>query len=475
MTDPMPTAAGLPPRWAAFCKHRRTAIKDGKAHPYLDRYWADCIKIDSYSRERVLELRDRLFQDLIAHAAAHVPFYREWAKRTGYQPGDTARLEDLPVLTKADYIEDIDRFQSSAYRLDEMGTSKTSGSSGEPFRFRTHKTVTDYNYCVLWRAMGRHGLRPGMRRAYVWGRSWQFSTGGLRTPIVKGKLAIRDWLNNTLTVNAYEVTDRNVAGYLDQIDRFKPEYMHGYVSALYAMARHMLEHGRRFEGFTLRAVVTDSEKVYPFQKQAMTEAFGCPVLEHYGSVELGSIAEPDPHGHMRLNEDLHWAETSVSGEAIITNLRAHAYPFIRYRLGDILELSGDAPPGLPYATLNSIVGRTVDLIPVATGGYVHGVALAHVIDPHLDHVQRYQVHQQAIDRVVVSLIVKHELPDAVRQKIISDMKDLLGEAVEVVVEVVDHIEPAASGKYRWVMSDVSDVAKRTFEHEADAASRSTGG
>jgi hypothetical protein len=38
-----------------------------------------------------------------------------------------------------------------------------------------------------------------------------------------------------------------------------------------------------------------------------------------------------------------------------------------------------------------------------------------------------------------------------------------GAAVAVHIEVVDDITPAASGKFRWVVSDVSALARQTVE------------
>lgn len=449
--------------WSNFCVSKKIAFKDRKIHPYLTDYWSGCLAVDSMSRQDLLTLQRNRLTVLLDHAIAHVPFYRRWSQSSGYQQGDKIELSDLPVLTKDHYQADLEDFQSDAFPRAEMATTKTSGSSGQPFAFRAHKSSIDYSYAVLWRSLSRHGLRPGMRRIYAWGRSWSFSTSGLRRPMTHAKLRFRDWLNSSKTIDAYTVTDRNVEHYLDDIEKFRPHYMHGYVSALYAMARYMLDHGRSFQTFQPIAVVTESEKLYPFQKEAMQAAFSCPVLEHYGSVEFGNIAQPDPSGHMRINEDMFIVETTDSGEAVITNLLATAFPFIRYKLGDILQISDEAPQGLPYRSLEKVVGRTVDLIPVPSGGYVHGVAIAHLIDPHLNVVQRYQVHQQQVDKFVVKLVTKHPLPQENRQKIIADMKGLVGEDALVIVEEVDRIEPSASGKYRWVMSDVSEVAKKIFD------------
>jgi len=461
-------ASPAPSHFRSSCAHYRTYLKDLRVHPYLRGYWPECLAFERMSRDQLLERQRAALLDLVNHAVEHVPFYRAWAKRSGYRPGDDLRLGDLPVVGKKDYIADIEAFQSDAFGRQEMRPTKTSGSSGEPFLFRTHDRSIDYSYACLLRALSRHGLRNGDRRVLIWGQSWRFSVGGLRRRLMPWKLRLRDWLNNTLYIDAYELTDANVERSIERIEAFEPEFIYGYVSSIYTVARALVDRGRSLRRARPRVVVTESEKLYDFQRQAMEQAFGCTVAEHYGSVELGAIAEADPAGQMRINEDLVVVERSGGGEAIITNLRTHAYPFIRYKLGDLIEVEPRVPPGLPYAVLRKVVGRTVDLIPLAGGGYVHGVALAHVIDPHLSHVVKYQIHQTALDRFVVRLVVRRELPAEQRERIVRDLRGLVGQQAQVEMQFPPQIDPAPSGKFRWVLSDVSDVARRALE-EAGAS------
>ncbi len=445
--------------FGALASCKRIRFKDKRHHPGAVRYWPEAIKIDGYAREQLLELQRSRLQDLVDHAATHVPFYWDWARDAGFTPGDPVELGTLPVVTKGDFMPDLERFQSDAFDPSELAPGKTSGSSGVPFRFRKHPSASDYTYCCLWRALHRFGLRPGDRRVYLWGRSYSFNNSKLNNFKHRAKLRFRDWLNNTLAVGAYDLTFENVRRNIERIERFNPVYMHGYVSAQYTIARALLDDNKKLNAPNLKAIVTESEKLYDFQREAMEEAFGCPVLEHYGSVEFGNIAQPDPDGNMRVNEDIFVVERAENGEAVITGLFSHAFPFIRYKLGDLIEFDDKIHPGLPYASLKSIVGRTVDMIPVATGGSVHGVALAHLIDPHLDLVLKYQIHQTSLDRFVIRLVTRSPLPQESRETIMRDMRRMVGQAAQIEIEEVDHIEPAASGKFRWVISDLTTHPK----------------
>jgi len=242
-------------------------------------------------------------------------------------------------------------------------------------------------------------------------------------------------------------------------------YLHGYTSALYSIAHGLSRDGKTFADLNLRAAVTESEKLYSFQREAMMEAFCCPVVEQYGSIEFGNIAGSDQAGRLRINDDRVFVETTPTGEAVVTDLFSARAPFIRYKLGDLLTLERPDADNLPFGIINEVVGRTVDLIPVAEGGYLHGRVLTHLIDPHLHVVDRYQVHQLSIHQFVVRLTSRLDIPPSVKDTIQSDFKSLVGEACEVRVEQVSSIKPASSGKFRWILSDVSDVAERAM-HDA---------
>ncbi|XAM00171.1 hypothetical protein OT109_02040 [Phycisphaeraceae bacterium D3-23] len=461
MTNPYNT----PEQLHDFYVCTRTRLKDKRAHPHLARYWPDAVRADAMSRDELLALKQQRIDRLVRHVTQHVPFYQRWAKQAGYESGDPVEMTDLPIVTKNDYRQSLDDFQSDAYPLSEMGLGKTSGSSGEPFRFRGHRSVSDHTYAVLWRNLARFGLRPGQKRAYVWGRSWSFTATGLRAIPIKAKLRFRNWLNNTRQFDAYTLCVDNVAHAVDRLVRFKPQYMHGFGSAMYAMARHVLDQGDKLPPLRLKAVVTESEKIYPFQREAMATAFHCPVVEVYGSVEFGSMACEDPEGHLRINEDMYHMEADAHGTAIITNMLGPAFPFIRYKLGDMIEFEPTIPTGLPYRVLKRIIGRTVDMVPLTQGGYVHGASISDSFHPHVDYILKYQVHQHALGSFRVLLVPKETIPQHIQDTIAHNLRELVGQTANIQIEIVDDIPPAASGKFRLVTSDVSQVAQQVTQSD----------
>src|SRR5277367_6790923 len=106
----------------------RTRWKDYFVHPYACQYWAPCFAVDKMSRDQLLAFQQKQLHELLEHAALHVPFYKKWALSAGFRPGDPIRLQDIPIVSKADYVSDIEAFQSDAYPVQQMMQAKTSGS-----------------------------------------------------------------------------------------------------------------------------------------------------------------------------------------------------------------------------------------------------------------------------------------------------------------------------------------------------------
>lgn len=449
------------PSFTSHCRGPRAKVKERLIHPLTRDYWPSCVALDNVARPNLLHLQQERLHALLRHVIAHTPYYRAWALQHGYTADDPPALAKWPIVTKSVIRSNFESFQSDGVPVREMSIAKTSGSSGEPFQLRVHRLSTDYSYTCFWRALRRHGIRPGDRRAYVWGRSRQFNSSDSRVWRLRVQQRLRDWLNNTLYVDAYDLNPKNVDDAIDRIERFRPTYLHGYVSALFVIARRMLDRNRRFRDPPLRAVIAESEKLYDFQRTAMSDAFGAPIIEHYGSIEFGNIAQADTLGRLRISDDLYVLETTSAGELLVTNLLSTTFPLIRYRLGDLAVLA--SPPdndNLPYGMIADLKGRILDLVPKLDGGYVHSMGIAHAIDPHLRYVRKYQVHQTALDHFVVRLASDRVLPQETFTKIKRDLVTLFGPDVTIDMMQVDDIPPSSSGKFRWIISDISDVAER---------------
>ncbi len=104
-----------------------------------------------------------------------------------------------------------------------------------------------------------------------------------------------------------------------------------------------------------------AEQLFPHQKRAIAEAFGCAVANGYGGRDLGFVAHECPDGGLHVtaedilveivDEDGRVLPKGEKGEIVVTHFASGDFPFVRYRTGDMGTLSEWLCPcgrGLPF-------------------------------------------------------------------------------------------------------------------------------
>ena len=150
----------------SICSNKLFWLKEIFMHPKLSAAWKKCYFFETCSRNELLKVQDAKLKGLLSHAATTVPYYKNFFAAKGI-PIDKVTLVDFPVIDKKDIRGHEQEFVSEAKGLPKIIWSRTSGSTGEPFRFG--KCEFDYTYATLWRGMLRYGIRPGDKRVLVKG------------------------------------------------------------------------------------------------------------------------------------------------------------------------------------------------------------------------------------------------------------------------------------------------------------------
>ncbi|RSM65248.1 phenylacetate--CoA ligase family protein [Kibdelosporangium aridum] len=147
----------------------------------------------------------------------------------------------------------------------------------------------------------------------------------------------------------------------------------------------------------LRALFVGGEPLSPARRQRISEIWGVPVIEEYGSTETGSLAGQCPYGQMHL-----WADRAVfevyhpdtgeltadgAGQIVVTPLFRQAMPLIRYNLEDDVVISyDDCACGWKLPTVR-VLGRAAFGYPVAG----------------------HKINQNDLEELVFSLPATHEV------------------------------------------------------------------
>lgn len=143
-----------------------------------------------------------------------------------------------------------------------------------------------------------------------------------------------------------------------------------------------------------------------------------------------------------------------TGEAVMTALESQAQPFIRYRTGDVVRLSKDScqsKRGLHV--IDQVLGRTTDFVVRADGTIMHALAVIYVLRA-VEGVGEFKIIQHSVGDIEVLVIPNSRWRDEGRAEIEAGLRKRLGEEIRVDMRLVEQIPSEASGKHRYVVSEV---------------------
>jgi phenylacetate-CoA ligase len=204
--------------------------------------------------------------------------------------------------------------------------------------------------------------------------------------------------------------------------------------------------------------------MHDFQRALIERAFGCKAYNTYGCREFMLIAsECEAQDGLHTSADHLVVEVverqpatdgSEVGQLAITDLHNFGMPFVRYLNGDTaVPATGPCPCGRGLPRLARVVGRTLDALRTADGRVVPGEFMPFVFND-TPGVLGFRVHQRAVDRLDISLVVDAAWGEASERRARAQIARVFGEATAVHFALVDALPLGPSGKARVTMSDL---------------------
>lgn len=426
---------------------------------------------EAWTRAALVEHQRRALAELRAYASTRSRFYERL-----HRGMDQAPLSELPVLTKATLMTNLDELSTDpavtltglqAYleKLDNddlfagrFWVSATSGSSGRRSIIPSDAdewamTIASYVRANEWAGI-KSGLTHRVSMAMVSSTSpWHQSSRVAAT--------VRSPFFATERLDAATPLPDIVA----RLNALQPEVLVAYASMIRSLAAEQLAGRLRIAP---RAVNSSSEVLTPEAGTMATRAWQVPPYNVYGSTETGGIAADCRHHHrMHLFEDLVIPEVVDSGyrpvppgetgdRLLVTVLSSRTIPLIRYELTDRIRLATEeCPCPLPFRLVGGIEGRTDDALalPAVGGGAVrvHPVVFHQVLE--LLDLGGWQVRQddQGL-HVLVTNPGRHFDPKATARRLQEALTRAGAQDPPVSVSVVDAIPAGAAGKRPLVIA-----------------------
>lgn len=411
----------------------------------------------------IADYQDAKLREVVGYAYATVPYYRRVFDERGLKPGDVrgrADLPKLPILTRRDIQQNFDDLRSRAFKPKELRLGHTSGTTGSPLEVYYDARVIYITYAL-------------MDRQYRWAGA-RLERNGDRAVVLRGNVIVpvsqkrppywrHNRFHNQMLMSSFHLSTDHLPLYVQAIERFRPAVLDGYPSTCYVLARHLLDSGRTLP---LRAVITSSETLYDFQREAIERAFECRVFDYFAAAERVLFAtECERHEGHHVSEEYgvlevldEWHQPLPRGQTgtlVATSLHNFGMPLIRYATNDVSSLKSTACAcGRTLPLMEDVSTKAEDILALADGRLISPSVLTHPFKP-MHSIEQSQVVQEDYDHVVIRLVPKPSYCREDGEHLVREFQARLGANVRIDIRLVDALERTKSGKFKWVISKVA--------------------
>jgi phenylacetate-CoA ligase len=406
---------------------------------------------------------EKLLIQLFEHCRLSVPYYAEIMGNLGdsFFIDPIKYLQQMPILTKDVIRSCFNDLKSSDLDHRKWYVNTSGGSTGVPVRF-----IQDMEYAARSGAIkllysNLLGRELGESELLIWGSERDIIRGS-----DKWQTRLIRKLTNSYFVNAFRMTPNTMQEAISLLNARPPRLIFAYVDSIYELARFIEQEGLKVK--RQNAIMTSAGVLYPFMREKIEKVFQCRVYNKYGSREVGDIACEHPGikglwiapwgNYIEIvDSEGNRVPDGIEGDILVTSLTNYAMPFIRYRIGDrgVLASASENNRHKNEQILDEIIGRTTDNILTCHGDIVHGGYFM-VLLFFKRWIKKYQVIQKSLSHLVFRIVrTDSDYQQSELDEIAEHAKVVMGNECKIEFEFVEEIPPSASGKYRYIISEIS--------------------
>ena len=405
------------------------------------------------------EIQRERYREFINLCRANSTFYQNLYKDIS-EPEKLENIHLLPILSKEDLRKNIE--DVTIHTTEKLEKSKTGGTTGKSLEVKFRFVNTQERFAMLDDFRSRFGYELGKKTAWFSGKSLL-----THKDLGKNRFWKTDFIYKVRYYSTYHIKEDFLKYYVEDLIRFRPEYMVGFPSSILEIAKYGIANGYEFPANTIKAVFPTAETITAEMRYYIEGFFKTKMFDQYASSEGAPFIFECINGNLHLELQSGVFEVldendkpTQSGRLVVTSFTTEGTPLIRYDIGDSITLEDDEKTcncGNNNPLVKEILGRIDDYIYSPQTGKIN---LGNVSNTLKDTrgIIRFQVVQNELSKIIVKLIIDEvEYSDAIEKKFIQNWRDRIGSEMDLEIKYVDEIPVEASGKFRIVKNNIKHL------------------
>lgn len=412
---------------------------------------------------QLAEYQRRQLGQLLRHAYANVPFYRDRLAPLFHANGsiDWQRWFELPVVTREDLRDKREQMLAKVIPPGHgpVAEHRTSGSTGVPVRTMGTTALTVANRAAQLRSFLNLGIDLAATAA-TFGRT--AANGKPMTESSRSHQWNHPWLMGdrkatSCTINQLLPPQEQ----LDLLARFGVSIMYETTNRAVLLAEANMASAKRLK---LDMVQCYGQRVTEEQRNILAESFGAMVTSIYSSTEAGLIGcqcgrNDDFHVNAEivlveiLDENNRPCAPGARGRVIVTPFLSTALPLIRYEQSDTAIEMPPCGCGSTLPVIGSILGKDHDMLALPNGTFQLGNLFMSRLSVQ-DFALAVQIAQVAPDAIEFRYVPKHGVSRSWQQQVKKIFQDEYYSKLKITFKAMQQLPLNARGKQQMVVREL---------------------
>ena len=209
---------------------------------------------------------------------------------------------------------------------------------------------------------------------------------------------------------------------------------------------------------------TGSENLYPYQRNLMKNQFGSEVFDHYGNAEQCVLMHQCERAELyhiipeyglteMINENGKKVKTEGEiGEVYATSFINYAFPFIRYKTGDLVEFSGiNCKCNRKFQTVKSIQGRIQEYFVDINGKIIFLTAAVGALHEEVfKNLEKFQFYQDLKGETTLKIVPRKTYTEKDKEIILKALYKKMPNGMKISIKKVEDIPRTKAGKFMLI-------------------------